>query len=135
VPRYFLPVHEDVAVAGERLPAEEARVQEMRAAPGSSHGWTILSLSVTLWALASDAERRHRPAAREQYGSRLHARGHAPALPPHPRPSRRADRGGLSLPPRLRLCRLQLRIVRALFSFSLRLWRCLLPRASASNAW
>jgi hypothetical protein len=32
-----------------------------------------------------DAERRHLPAAREQYGSRLHARGHAPALP-HPRP-------------------------------------------------
>lgn len=37
--RGYVPVHEDVAVAGEGLPAEEARVQEMHAvaAPRSRH--------------------------------------------------------------------------------------------------
>jgi hypothetical protein len=132
VPRYFLPVHEDVAVAGERLPAEEARVQEMRAAPGSSHGWTILSLSVTL-RTPSAATCRLLESNTDPDSTRGATRPHYRTLGPSAVPASRS--WGLSLPPRLRLCRLQLRIVRALFSFSLRLRRCLLPRASASNAW
>jgi len=69
-----VPVHEDVAVAGERLPAEEARVQEMHAVPRSSHGWMDRSLLP-----------RAPPPASEQSGS-----GSTRAAALHP--ARRHDR-------------------------------------------
>ena len=90
----LIPVHEDVAVAGERLPAEEARVQEMHVVvPRSSHGWIGWMDLFSVTTLASAAERRHRLASNPDPALLTHsARPRYTASPHYTRRSRRDDR-------------------------------------------